>query len=93
MVTAVVFSATLTAAVAPPPFEVMTGALSLTFGDGDGDVLDVGIGAVRDLHLHVVDVVAAGVGGSLGVGAETNSSAPVVALIVNLAASAPPTIE
>ena len=31
VVTAVLFSATLTAAVAPPPFEVMTGALSLTF--------------------------------------------------------------
>jgi hypothetical protein len=30
VVTAVVFSATLTAAVAPPPFEVMTGVLSLT---------------------------------------------------------------
>ena len=30
VVTAVVFSATLTEAVAPPPFEVMTGALSLT---------------------------------------------------------------
>jgi hypothetical protein len=29
-VTAVEFSATLTEAVAPPPFEVMTGVLSLT---------------------------------------------------------------
>jgi hypothetical protein len=30
VVTAVLFSATLTAAVAPPPFDVIAGALSLT---------------------------------------------------------------
>jgi hypothetical protein len=30
VVTAVVFSATLTAAVAPPPFELIAGVLSLT---------------------------------------------------------------
>ena len=36
-------------------------------GDGDRDVLGVGIGAVGDLHLDVVDVVAAGVGGGLEV--------------------------
>ena len=37
-------------------------------GDGDRDVLGVGIGAVGDLHLHVVDIVAAGVGRDLEVG-------------------------
>ena len=37
-------------------------------GDGDGDVLGVGVGAVGDLHGHVVDVVGAGVGRGLEVG-------------------------
>ena len=31
-------------------------------GDGDGDGLAVGVAAVGDLHHHVIDVVAAGIG-------------------------------
>ena len=62
-------------------------------GDGDGDVLDVRIAAVGDLYLDVVDVVAASVGGASVSGADTKDSAPLEALIANLAASAPPTME
>ena len=68
MVTAVAFSATLTAAVAPPPFEVMTGALSLTLVTVTAMSWVSVIGAVGDLHLDVVDIVAAGVGRGLEVG-------------------------
>ena len=66
VVTAVLFSATLTAAVAPAPFEVIDGRLVLV-GDGDGDGLGVGQGAVGDLDHDIVDIVAAGVGRRLEV--------------------------
>ena len=55
VVTAVVFSATLTEALAPPPLEVMTGAF-VDVGDGDGDRLGVGR-CRRTPDRHVVDVV------------------------------------
>ena len=46
VVTAVAFSLTVIAAVAPPPFEVITGA-SLTLADGDRERLGVGRGCRR----------------------------------------------
>ena len=68
VVTAVVFSATLTQAVAPPPFEVMTGALSLTLVTVTAMAWVSVSGAVGDLDGDVVDIVAAGIGRALGVG-------------------------
>ncbi|MEZ5728589.1 MAG: hypothetical protein R3E48_11595 [Burkholderiaceae bacterium] len=63
MVTAVVFSATLSAADAPPPSEVMTGALSLTGSHRHADGLGVGAArAIVGLDRDVVDVVGASIG-------------------------------
>ena len=90
VVTAVAFSASVIAAVAPPPFEVMTGA-SLTLVTVTARAW-VSVGAVGDLHGHVVDVVAAGIGRRFEIGAATKVRAPVAASMVNLAASAPPTM-
>ena len=62
VVTAVVFSATLTAAVAPPPSLVITGLLSLTAVTVTAIACVSVKRAVADLHDHVVDVVGARVG-------------------------------
>ena len=93
VVTAVVFSAT---EIAPWPRRyslVITGVLSFTFGHGDRNGLVSILRAVRHLHRHVVDVVRARVRRGLEVRRSDECKAPLVLLIANFAASAPPASE
>ena len=92
MVTAVWFSAALTAAVAPPPFDVMTGA-SLTL------VTVTAIACVSEPPLPSLTctetsytLFAPASAGVSKFGAAMKVSIPVLALMVNNTASAPPTI-
>ena len=44
---------------------LVTVGVLIDVGDGSGQGLAVGVGAVRDLHGDVIDVVGIGVGGRL----------------------------
>ena len=68
VVTAVAFSATLTAARGAAAVRGDDRRVVVDVGDRDRDGLGVGQGAVGDLHRDVVDVVAAGIGRGLEVG-------------------------
>ena len=83
MVTAVLFSATLTVAVAPPPFEVMTGA---SFALVTVTAIACVSASVPSRHLHddVVDVVGAGIGRRLEVRRRDEAQRAGRALMVNL---------
>ncbi len=52
----------------PAPVRCDHGGIVAQVDDRDGDILSIGVRAVRHLHLHVVDVVGAGVGRELGIG-------------------------
>ena len=93
VVTATEFSATLTEAVVPPPFEVITGANS-SCGVTVTAIACVSV-SVPSLTCTVTSytLLAPLSAGNSKFGADTKLSAPLEALIANLAASAPPTIE
>ena len=92
VVTAVWFSAALTAAVAPPPFDVMTGA-SLTLVTLTA-IACVSLPPLPSLTCTVTSYTLfapASVGVSKS-GTATKVNAPVLGLMVNSEASAPPTM-
>src|SRR3954469_21828466 len=88
VVTVAVFSATLTAAVAPPPFDVIAGgSLTLVTVTAIACVSVVNPSDTWTMTSYTL-LAPASVGASK-LGAVVNDSAPVVELIVNCPASAP----
>ena len=93
VVTAVEFSATLRAALAPPPSEVIVGVLSLTAVTVTAiDCVSVNVPSETSTITSYTLSVPTSVGTSKS-GATANVRSPVVPLIENLPESAPPEIE